>query len=124
MKKELIFGQATDKERLLITPKNHKLISEKIGEIIIITKLFFLSDVPTVNTETGEESTYNTGVAVTDDNEMLSIPNAVALTHFSDFIDTIRDEVGEPKSITFIPKEIKSASGNKYIDVEITDFDI
>ena len=115
MKKELIFGQATDKERLLITPKNHKLISEKVGEIVTI---------PTVNIETGEESTYNTGVAVTDDKEMISIPNTVALNHINDFIVTIRDEVGEPKSITFIPKEVKSASGNKYIDVEITDFDI
>lgn len=124
MKKELIFGQATDKERLLITPKNHKLISEKVGETITITKLFYLSEVPTVNIETGEESTYNTGVAVTDDKEMVSIPNTVALNHINDFIVTIRDEVGEPKTITFIPKEVKSASGNKYIDVEITDFDI
>lgn len=124
MKKELMFGTATDKERLLVSPKNHELVSSYVGTTINFEKIFKITEVPTIDTDTGKESMYDTAVGVTTDGKMIAIPNKVAINSIVNFIETMYDEGLIVKTLSVIPKEIKSSSGNKYIDFEIVDFTI
>ena len=119
MNKEVLIGKSEPKD-ILITPKNGTLISE-INNSITVNKAVILHDVETVDKDTGEVATYDTMILITD-NGLVRVPNKVAIETIKKFVNECKEAGYMCTSITIKAVEIKSDSGNKYIDVIIEDF--
>ena len=119
MNKEVLIGKSEPKD-ILITPKNGTLISE-INNSIVVNKAVILHDVETVDKETGETTTYDTMILITD-NGLVRVPNKVAIETIRRFVNECNETGYMCTSITIKAVEVKSDSGNKYIDVIIEDF--
>lgn len=119
MNKEVIIGKIDPKD-ILITPKNGTLISE-INNSITVNKAVILHDVETVDKDTGEVATYDTMILITD-NGLVRVPNKVAIETIKKFVNECNVAGYICTTITIKAVEVKSDSGNKYIDVIIEDF--
>lgn len=119
MNKEVLIGKSEPKD-ILITPKNGTLISE-INNSITVNKAVILHDVETVEKDTGEVTTYDTMILITD-NGLVRVPNKVAIETIKKFVNECKDAGYMCTTITIKAVEVKSDSGNKYIDVIIEDF--
>ena len=119
MNKEVLIGKSEPKD-ILITPKNGTLISE-ITNSIIVNKAVILHDVETVNKDNGEIATYDTMILITD-NGLIRVPNKVAIETIKKFVNECKEAGYMCTTITIKAIELKSDSGNKYIDVIIEDF--
>ena len=119
MNKEVLIGKIDPKD-ILITPKNGTLISE-INNSIIVNKAVILHNVETVDKDTREVSLYDTMILITD-NGLVRVPNKVAIETIRKFINECNEAGYICTSITIKAVEVKSDSGNKYIDVIIEDF--
>ena len=119
MNKEVLIGKSEPKD-ILITPKNGTLISE-INNSIIVNKAVILHDVETVDKDTSEVTTYDTMILITD-NGLVRVPNKVAIETIKKFVNECKELGYMCTTITIKPAEVKSDSGNKYIDVIIEDF--
>ena len=119
MNKEVLIGKSEPKD-ILITPKNGTLISE-INNSITVNKAVILYDVETVDKDTGEVVLYDTMILITD-NGLVRVPNKVAIETIRHFVNECNEAGYMCTSITIKAVEVKSDSGNKYIDVIIEDF--
>ena len=119
MNKEVLIGKSEPKD-ILITPKNGNLISE-INNSIIVNKAVILHDVETVDKDTGDVTTYDTMILITD-NGLVRVPNKVAIETIKKFVNECKEAGYMCTTITIKAVEVKSDSGNKYIDVIIEDF--
>ena len=119
MNKEVLIGKSEPKD-ILITPKNGTLISE-INNSITVNKAVILHDVETVDKDTGEVATYDTMILITD-NGLVRVPNKVAIETIKKFVNECKEAGYMCTTITIKAVEVKSDSGNKYIDVIIEDF--
>ena len=119
MNKEVLIGKNEPKD-ILITPKNGTLISE-INNSITVNKAVILHDVETVDKDTGEVATYDTMILITD-NGLVRVPNKVAIETIKKFVNECKEAGYMCTTITIKAVEVKSDSGNKYIDVIIEDF--
>ena len=119
MNKEVLIGKSEPKD-ILITPKNGTLISE-INNSITVNKAVILHDVETVDKDTGEVATYDTMILNTD-NGLVRVPNKVAIETIKRFVNECNEAGYMCTTITIKAVEVKSDSGNKYIDVIIEDF--
>lgn len=119
MNKEVLIGKSEPKD-ILITPKNGTLISE-INNSIAVNKAVILHDVETVDKDTGEVATYDTMILITDTG-LVRVPNKVAIETIKKFVNECKEAGYMCTTITIKAVEVKSDSGNKYIDVIIEDF--
>lgn len=119
MNKEVLIGKIDPKD-ILITPKNGTLISE-INNSITVNKAVILHDVETVEKDTGEVTTYDTMILITD-NGFVRVPNKVAIETIKKFVNECKEAGYVCTTITIKAVEVKSDNGNKYIDVIIEDF--
>ena len=119
MNKEVLIGKSEPKD-ILITPKNGTLISE-INNSIVVNKAVILHDVETVDKDTGNVAMYDTMILITD-NGLVRVPNKVAIETIKKFVNECKEAGYMCTTITIKAVEVKSDSGNKYIDVIIEDF--
>lgn len=119
MNKEVLIGKSEPKD-ILISPKNGILISE-INNSITVNKAVILHNVETVDKGTGEATTYDTMILITD-NGLVRVPNKVAIDTIKKFVNECKEAGYMCTTITIKAVEVKSDSGNKYIDVIIEDF--
>lgn len=119
MNKEVLIGKSEPRD-ILITPKNGTLISE-INNSITANKAVILHDVETVDKDNGEITTYDTMILITD-NGLIRVPNKVAIETIKKFVNECKEAGYMCTTITIKAIEVKSESGNKYIDVIIEDF--
>lgn len=122
MEKRVIFGDVTKKEMMLITENSGILLSDTKEAFNVICGIE-LQNVETVDSKTGEVSTYGVMILKTE-NGFVRIPNDVAMATIKKFVDLCAENDVKFNSITLQKKERKSAStGQTYLDVDIIDYE-
>ena len=122
MEKRVIFGDVTKKEMMLTTENSGTLLSDTKEPFIAMCGIE-LQNVETVDTKTGEVSTYNVMILKTE-NGFIRVPNDVAIATIEKFAGLCAENDVKFSSITLQKKERKSAStGQTYLDVDIIDYE-
>ena len=122
MNKKVIFGEVTKKEMVLTTENTGILLSDTNEPFKTVCGVL-LTEVETVDTKTGETSTYDVLILKTE-NGFVRVPNDVAMATIKKFAELCEENDVEFSSITLQKKERKSAStGQTYLDVDILDYD-
>ena len=122
MEKKIIFGEVTKKEMMLTTENSGMLLSEMKEPFNAICGIM-MQNVETIDTKTGEVSTYDILILKTE-NGFVKVPNDVAMATIKKFVDLCNENNVGFNSITLQKKERKSAStGQTYLDVDIIDYD-
>lgn len=121
MEKRVIFGDVTKKEMMLTTENSGVLLSDTKEAFNAICGIE-LQNVETVDTKTGEVSTYDVMILKTE-NGFVRVPNDVAMATIKKFVDLCNENDVKFSAITLQKKERKSAStGQTYLDVDIIDY--
>lgn len=122
MEKRAIFGEVTKKEMMLTTENTGVLLSDTKEPFKAVCGVK-LTNVETIDTKTGEASTYDVLILKTD-NGFIRVPNDVAMATIEKFSKLCEENDVKFSSITLQKKERKSAStGQTYLDVDILDYD-
>lgn len=122
MEKRVIFGEVTKKEMMLTTENTGVLLSDTNESFKTVCGVL-LTGVETVDTKTGETSTYDILILKTD-NGFVRVPNDVAMSTIKKFAELCEENDVKFSAITLQKKERKSAStGQTYLDVDILDYD-
>ena len=122
MEKRVIFGDVTKKEMMLTTENSGVLLSDT-KEPFNANCAIIMQNVETVDTKTGEVSTYDVMILKTE-NGFVRVPNDVAMATIKKFVDLCNESDVKFSVITLQKKERKSAStGQTYLDVDIIDYE-
>lgn len=122
MEKKIVFGEVTKKEMLLTTENSGVLLSDTKEPFNAVSGIM-LQNVETIDTKTGEVSTYDVMILKTE-NGFVRVPNDVAMATIIKFVDLCNENDVRFASITLQKKERKSAStGQTYLDVDIIDYE-
>ena len=122
MEKRVIFGEVSKKEMMLTTENSGVLLSDTKEPFNAICGIE-LQNVETVDSKTGEVSTYSVMILKTE-NGFVRIPNDVAMATIKKFVDLCNENDVKFSAITLQKKERKSAStGQTYLDVDIIDYE-
>lgn len=121
MEKRVVFGEVSKKEMMLTTENSGVLLSDTKETFNAICGVE-MCNVETVDTKTGETSTYDVMILKTE-NGFVRVPNDVAMATIKKFVDLCNENDVKFSAITLQKKERKSAStGQTYLDVDIIDY--